>query len=140
MRRPALRLAVESQCAILCGLLFLVPRIGHGLSQIAVSTQLALQQDRASALHRLSPYLGEEALPAGARELVQIARAHQLADFKLSRNLGGERGLVQRVTEGAWPIQLTQLSRHLFLRCGEPLPPMCELRSGGIAVDYADCD
>jgi hypothetical protein len=120
-------------------MLLLVPEISGGLTQIATAAQLKVQGNLTDFTAVLAPNRGEEALTPVPLEIVTIARRWNLTDFSLSPRLVADRVILPRVVEGAWPIQLTRDSRHLFVGKGETLPPQCALRDGGRLVDYADC-
>jgi hypothetical protein len=136
--RRRLTIATECQYALLCGLICLIPRIWGSVSEIAAVMKHELRADLPLTEH-LAARLGEEALTPRPLEVVQIAREQQLVDYALSPALANDVVMLQRVTEGAWPIQLEPTSHHLFLRKGEPLPRSCQLRHRGREVDYADC-
>ena len=139
MHRRPLRAVVDCQCLILCGMLLLVPEISGGLTQIATAAQLKVSDNLTDFAVYLEPHRGEAALTPGPLEIVTIARHWNLTEFSLSPRLESDLVIVQRVTEGAWPIQLTQHSPHLFVRKGEALPPRCVVRTGGRSIDYAHC-
>lgn len=139
MQRSPLRAVVGCQCAILCGMLLLLPQLRSGLSEIARSTQHRLQRRLPPFAEYMRPQLGEEALTPLPREVVEIVREQHLRDFSLSPSLVYNEQILQRVTEGTWPTQLSGRSPNLFLMKGERLPPGCELRVSRDSVVYAHC-
>jgi hypothetical protein len=137
--RAPLRGVVACQVILLGGLLFLHPAIRRALPPLASALVLVLHGDLSGSSERLIPHAGEGALTPLPHELVTIAREQRLDDFALSPSLTGQVEILQRVTEGAWPIRLSARSRNLFVAKGETLPPPCVLRHGGQFVDYARC-
>jgi hypothetical protein len=137
--RVPLRGVVAWQALLLGGVLLLQPAVRRSLPPLASSLALVVHGDVSGASERLTPHAGEAALTPLPQELVAIARAQRIGDFALSPALSGQADILQRVTEGAWPIQLSARSRHLFAAKGEALPPPCRLRHGGRLVDYARC-
>ena len=127
------------QAILLGGLLFLHPAIRRGVPRLVTAIALVARGDVSGSAERLSPHAGEVALTPLPRELVTIAREQRLQAFALSARLAGDAGLLQRVTEGAWPIQLSAGSPDLFVARGEVLPPPCVLRQTGEFVAYARC-
>jgi hypothetical protein len=134
-----LRFVVACECLVLFGLVGLQPAIRNSLAYLGTAGRLALRGDLTQSPGRLAPHAGEIALSPLPEELVTIARQQRMGDFSLSPGLSSRADILLRVTEGAWPIQLTARSHNLFVATGESLPPACERRHRGQFVDYVRC-
>ena len=120
-------------------MLLLLPALRTGLSEIATAALYRLFGVLPTFAEYVRPQLGEEALTPAPHELVEIARAQRLSDFSLSPSMVHNEEILQRVTEGTWPTQLTGRSPNLFLMKGEPVPPRCQVRESRELVVYAHC-
>lgn len=140
MHGSSLRALIGCQCTILCGMLLLLPKVGSGVSEIATSAQQRMQGSLPAFSEYVRPHLGEEALTPAPHEVVEIVREQQLPDFSLSPSLERDEQILQRVTEGAWPSQLTGRSPNLFLKKKhDRVPAGCEVRLSRKSVVYARC-
>lgn len=136
---PGYRGCSIALCVALGGLITLVPRIGDTFAGIIRSVQ---ERGRGTVkpLGRLATeHLGEEVIPPPSLQIIQMARARHLTAFAISPVFTGDALIIQRVTEGAWPIRLEVGAKDLFLRPDEPLPPQCQVQEKTEAVVYATC-
>ncbi len=60
-----------------------------------------------------SPFSGEDALPESVLAALDLARTHQLQNFRAQGTLLDEQD--QRITEGLWPIRFDEQSTNLFV-------------------------
>jgi hypothetical protein len=130
-----MRGVIGCQCAMLIGMLLLLPELRITLTEIV----LTAQRPRPALAEYLQPQLGEEALTPVPREVVELVRELRLQDFSLSPGLAQNEHILQRVTEGNWPTPLTGRSANLFLHRTEGVPARCEVRERRKSVVYAHC-
>lgn len=118
----------------------MVPTIGESINAISHSTRQVLR-GRGNLLdpNMLAEHWGENTLPAQAKEIIDMVRRYGLNRFSISANLTTDVLILQRVTEGAWPIKLDQTSQYRFFKNDESLAEGCLPQETASTVTYAVC-
>ncbi len=90
-------------------------------------------------LIEISAYAGEDTMNPVALEIIRESRRLELRDFRVGDDLVKDDEVVQRITEGAWPITYSLRSTNTFLLQSSSMPGHCNLVSTGNLVKYATC-
>ncbi len=124
-----------AQSALLVVTVIAIPNIGAALAGLAET--FGTLPDSAALT---APFAGEDALPPKVRAMIGIARRRGLPSYVLAPTLAADNEVMQRMTEGAWPVRPDATSRHRFLARTEALPAGCLEQEAEAEVVYARCD
>ncbi len=127
------------QCLVLFSVLVLCPTVTETMSVIARSFQNSLLKKYLHFKNLQAANIGEEVLPIQAREVIGVLRQNKLENFSLAPSLRDEVLVLQRISEGAWPLQYNENSSHQFFSVSDSLPINCELQATVTMVKYAIC-
>jgi hypothetical protein len=127
------------QVAALIGIFTLVPEARSAIVEVAGAVAKVVSSGSGVLKKLKLPELGEDVVPPAVLEIRRIANRQGLAEFRLSPKLAAVPFVLQRVTEGAWPIRYDEDAKAVFLEKAEPLWDGCTLVTSGDLVKHAHC-
>jgi hypothetical protein len=85
-----------------------------------------------------TPFAGEYVLPSEVQVMIALLRAFRVETFKYSAAIQDNLLFRQRLTEGAYPLRVSETSHILVYFQGEPIPGTCKTLAvrEGVAIAY----
>jgi hypothetical protein len=114
------------EAAVLLLVLIFTPTL-HTWNYLIQSNSRAIHQLERSFTTIFIPNTGQEVLPINVLQILSLLRTDNLASYQLSKQLGQDGTILQRITEAAWPIRTDRKSPNVF----------CLLEE---IKNYPDCD